>query len=270
MKNTVRLTIFAVLWLATLTTLSNTVISAQELVTPSSLKHQAGVYELSTKQPINTLLVPVNPEHRWNVVYQQDAALPIVTPVQYDTTLHVFIAVSELSSTAGTQLRLSPQDTDTQVATPAATTTVVTRTVPTPTPTTITISKSDTPVEKTTKPKATATPSIQLAPSELDGLFEQYGAEYGVSATVLKHIAKCESGLNPAALSKTGLYGGLFQFVSSTWEANRKAMGLDPNPELRFNAEEAIKTAAFKISRGGIGAWPVCGKKATATLTASI
>jgi hypothetical protein len=36
-------------------------------------------------------------------------------------------------------------------------------------------------------------------------------------------------------------------------------MGLNPDPELRFNAEEAIKTTAYKISRDGTGAWPVCG-----------
>jgi hypothetical protein len=36
-------------------------------------------------------------------------------------------------------------------------------------------------------------------------------------------------------------------------------MGLDANSDLRFNAEEAIKTAAFHISQGGQGAWPNCG-----------
>jgi hypothetical protein len=35
-------------------------------------------------------------------------------------------------------------------------------------------------------------------------------------------------------------------------------MGLDSNPDLRFNADESIKTAAFKIAHGGIGAWPNC------------
>jgi hypothetical protein len=38
-------------------------------------------------------------------------------------------------------------------------------------------------------------------------------------------------------------------------------MNLDPNPELRFNPEEAIKTAAFKISTVGFSPWPNCGKR---------
>jgi hypothetical protein len=52
----------------------------------------------------------------------------------------------------------------------------------------------------------------------------------------------------------------MFQFLASTWSANRNSMGLDPNPELRFDAQESIKTTAFKISRDGVGAWPVCGR----------
>jgi hypothetical protein len=35
-------------------------------------------------------------------------------------------------------------------------------------------------------------------------------------------------------------------------------MGLDTNPDLRKNAEEAIRTAAYKILNGGRGAWPNC------------
>lgn len=104
------------------------------------------------------------------------------------------------------------------------------------------------------------TPS-PMPPSELDALFQKYGAEYGVSWEKLKAIAKCESGFNAAVVSKNGLYGGLFQYVASTWSGTRKQMGLDPNPDLRFNAEEAIRTTAYKISVGGTGPWPHCGKK---------
>lgn len=100
-----------------------------------------------------------------------------------------------------------------------------------------------------------------VAPEQLESLFEQYATEYGISSSTLKIIAKCESGFNPAAQSKNGLYGGMFQFSATTWASTRRAMGLDENPELRFNAEEAIRTTAFKIAHGGIGAWPHCGKK---------
>lgn len=107
------------------------------------------------------------------------------------------------------------------------------------------------------KPQARAA----MAPHELDGLFEKYGAQYGVDPQKLKVIAKCESGFNAGVQSKNGLYGGMYQYLASTWSGTRKQMGENPDPALRFNAEEAIKTTAWKISKGGIGAWPVCGKK---------
>jgi hypothetical protein len=95
-----------------------------------------------------------------------------------------------------------------------------------------------------------------------DPLFEKYAAEYGIKSSTLSIIAKCESGYNPQALSSNQLYGGMFQFSSGTWQSNRVNMGLDVDPSLRFNAEEAIRTAAFKISRDGVGAWNACGRKA--------
>lgn len=35
-------------------------------------------------------------------------------------------------------------------------------------------------------------------------------------------------------------------------------MNMDTNPALRFNAEEAIRTAAFRFSTDGPNAWPNC------------
>jgi soluble lytic murein transglycosylase-like protein len=127
-------------------------------------------------------------------------------------------------------------------------------------------SPSPTPKLLPTQTQATVVASAQvrqstLPASELDPLFSKYGNEYGIDTEKMKRVAKCESGLNPGALSLSGAYGGLFQFVSSTWASNRNAMGLDPSPDLRFNAEESIRTAAFKMSRDGFGAWPVCGQR---------
>ena len=79
-----------------------------------------------------------------------------------------------------------------------------------------------------------------------------------IDEQLLKYIAQCESKMNPQAVN--GPYGGLFQFTSRTWITTRQAMPADSNSDLRFNPEEAIKTAAFKISRGGLGAWPSCNK----------
>jgi len=94
------------------------------------------------------------------------------------------------------------------------------------------------------------------SPPDLSTLFSKYSQEYGVDQELLMRIARCESGFNPGAVN--GFYGGLYQFTPQACASTRGAMGLDINPELRFNPEEAIKTAAFKIACGGINAWPNC------------
>lgn len=105
-------------------------------------------------------------------------------------------------------------------------------------------------------------PEPIAAPVNLDSWFRKYADEFGVDESLLKKIAKCESGFNPTAGSgqvpSAGSYGGMFQYAASTWSSTRQQMDLDPNPDLRFNAEESIKTSAFKISRGGQSSWPVC------------
>ena len=100
------------------------------------------------------------------------------------------------------------------------------------------------------------------APVEFEHYFYEFGEAFGVNPQALMHIAKCESHMNPASQSKNGLYGGMYQYMSSTWESTRNSMGADPNPDLRFDAKEAIYTTAFKIAVGGIGAWPHCSKSA--------
>lgn len=97
-----------------------------------------------------------------------------------------------------------------------------------------------------------------VAPGDLNQWFKKYADLYGLDENLLKKIAGCESGFNPG--SNSGLYGGMFQFAQDTWISTRNAMGVDSNPDLRFNGEEAIKTAAFKIAHGGKDSWPVCSK----------
>lgn len=129
--------------------------------------------------------------------------------------------------------------TPTQIITPTPTIPVVTPTIiPSPTPTLIPIG----------------------APADLESLFSKYASEYGVDKELMKKIAQCESGMNASSHNKTYDYGGMFQFASSSWIATRNQMGMNTDTSLRFNAEEAIRTAAFKISRGGVGAWPHCSK----------
>lgn len=110
-------------------------------------------------------------------------------------------------------------------------------------------------VEKNDKPQV-----------DIVGLIHKYAAEYGANAEIMIAIARCESGFRADAVSPSGAYKGIYQFVTSTWQSNRRAMGLDDAPSLMFNPEEAIRTAAFKMSRDGYGAWPVCSEKAFASL----
>lgn len=123
----------------------------------------------------------------------------------------------------------------------------------TPVPPTAIPTITDTPT-----PTATATPTQAPQPTstDLDTLFNQYSATYHVSADELKKIAGCESGFNTN--SDAGAYTGMFQFSANTWASVRGAMGIDPNPDLRKNAEEAIKTTAYMLSLGEENAWPNC------------
>jgi hypothetical protein len=124
---------------------------------------------------------------------------------------------------------------------------------------------TETPVPPTATPTPSDIPTVTLTPSpqptiatttDLETLFSKYSAQYSVSEDELKKIANCESGQRIDA--QNGDYLGMFQFGASTWASTRSAMGLDPNPDLRTNAEEAIKTTAFMLSRGEQNAWPNC------------
>lgn len=125
---------------------------------------------------------------------------------------------------------------------------------PTPTPK-LQVRVASTSISKRTSTPVTVTYS---APADVEAIIVQYANQYGVDSNLMIKIAKCESGFRADAVS--GPYGGMYQFLATTWASNRRAMGLDPDPNLRFNAEEAIKTTAFKIARDGAGAWPVCSK----------
>jgi soluble lytic murein transglycosylase-like protein len=114
----------------------------------------------------------------------------------------------------------------------------------------------------------TASITIQKVgvPADVEAKIRQYANVYGANPEVMIVIARCESGFRADAISASGAYKGMYQFVTSTWQSNRRAMGLPDDPALMFNAEEAIKTAAFKMGRDGYGAWPVCSQKAFASL----
>ncbi|MGH3841853.1 MAG: transglycosylase family protein [Pseudonocardiaceae bacterium] len=69
-------------------------------------------------------------------------------------------------------------------------------------------------------------------------------------------VAACESGGNWAINTGNGFFGGL-QFTLATWRANGGA-GMPQNA----SREAQITVANRVLQSQGIGAWPVCGKRA--------
>jgi hypothetical protein len=142
---------------------------------------------------------------------------------------------------AGAKTVLAKIPTITPTPTPAPTATPFPTLTPTP----------------TSIPTPTPAPIIIL-PKDLDDLFTRYSNEYSVDKELLKRIANCESSLNSNAT--TDKYAGLFQFAEPIWIQTRNLLGLNPDVNLRFSAEESIRTAAFMVSQRHLGIWPNCGK----------
>lgn len=69
-------------------------------------------------------------------------------------------------------------------------------------------------------------------------------------------VARCESGGNWAINTGNGYYGGL-QFNMGTWRAN----GGSGSPHNAPKSEQ-IRVAENVLNHQGIGAWPVCGRRA--------
>jgi hypothetical protein len=81
----------------------------------------------------------------------------------------------------------------------------------------------------------------------------EMAAKYGVDADLMTRIIKAESGGNPLAKNKNSTASGCGQFIRGTWAGTLRQMGIEwVTP---FDAKTNVEAMAFKISRGGIGAW---------------
>jgi len=70
---------------------------------------------------------------------------------------------------------------------------------------------------------------------------------------VLKRIAKCESGGNPRAVSRSGKYRGKFQFDQATWES---AGGTGDPIDASESKQDKIALKLYK--KRGTAPWPNC------------
>jgi len=123
---------------------------------------------------------------------------------------------------------------------------------PTPAPT-----STPTPKPKPTPAKTlTPVPQPKYTSQQINEFIDRFAAQYGVSPDVLRYIAICESGFNPEAQNLG--YAGLYQFGAVTWKNLRVKIGEDTDVNLRFNAEEAVQTAAYALSVGKSALWPNC------------
>lgn len=109
----------------------------------------------------------------------------------------------------------------------------------------------------TPKPSSTPRPSASpVTAAQLEEWFTKYANRESINKDLLKKIGVCESNLKASAVN--GIYGGMYQFSPSTWVSTRRMMNQNTDPNLRFDAEEAIKTAAVRIATLGDKAWPNC------------
>lgn len=144
------------------------------------------------------------------------------------------------------------------VVTPTSTPSPTVEPTQTPVPTsTPSPTPSSTPTPKPTAiPTSTPIPQPKYSSEQIYEFTNRFGNQYGVDPNVLRYIALCESGFRPEA--RNYVYGGLYQFSPNTWASYRKKMGEDQSADLRYNAEEAVQTAAFALSLGMGKIWPNC------------
>lgn len=82
---------------------------------------------------------------------------------------------------------------------------------------------------------------------------DEMATKYNVDGKVMRRIIKAESGGNPNAKNKNSTASGCSQFIKSTWEGTLRQMGREYISP--FDPRANVEAMAFKISRGGIGAW---------------
>ena len=82
---------------------------------------------------------------------------------------------------------------------------------------------------------------------------DEMASKYKVDGEVMRRIIKAESEGNPNAKNKNSTASGCAQWIKSTWEGTLKQMGREYISP--FDAKTNVEAMAFKISRGGIGAW---------------
>lgn len=102
-------------------------------------------------------------------------------------------------------------------------------------------------------------PRFSYASGSFSDIINNAALQYGVDAGKMQRVMMCESGGNANSVSRSGKFHGLFQYMQSTWAGASAGAGW--GGASIYNPEAQIYTTAWKISRQGYGAWPVCGRR---------
>ena len=99
--------------------------------------------------------------------------------------------------------------------------------------------------------------------SQKNQAIEKTRSMTSLSDAQLGRLAKCESGNNPQAVSRSGKYHGLYQFNQRTWNGVAASVlpeyvGMKPS-QAPVEVQDAMARALY-ASRGR-SPWPVCGKR---------
>ena len=97
----------------------------------------------------------------------------------------------------------------------------------------------------------------------IDAVLETIRSQSALSDEQLARLAKCESGNNPAAVSRSGKYRGLYQFDQRTWNGVAQSVlpeyvGVSPAMS-PARVQDAMARALYAAR--GRSPWPVCGSR---------
>lgn len=102
-------------------------------------------------------------------------------------------------------------------------------------------------------------PKITYARGAYADWINDASIKFGVDASKMQRLMMCESGGNASAVGGGGRFYGLFQYLPSTWSGASSGAGFAGSSI--YDPKAQIYTTAWKISKQGYGAWPVCGRK---------
>lgn len=107
----------------------------------------------------------------------------------------------------------------------------------------------------------TVTPTV--CPESLNPIFEEAGNAFGVSANLLKSIARAESGFDPSAVSHAGAVG-IMQLMPATAASLGVANAYDPRENImggaklisqllsKYNGNTSLALAAYNAGSGNV------------------